>query len=284
MAHRRRAWLAALLNIVSVGLGHMYCGKLKKGILFGLSALILGNIILALLIYWDLAPFNILLPLVIIIAFWAFLLIDSWKAAGRHVNEFTPRSYNSPQYYFLYFLVFFILSWFSLPVFGTYQSFKMPASSMEDFLYPGEFFLSEVGGFENHPPARGEILIFIFPGDGATKYVKRCVGLSGDTVQIVDKQLLVNGHPALEPPTVKFIDTTESGEQKIQPRRTGGLDSRDNFGPYVVPYNHYFMLGDNRDNSYDSRFWGAVHRDLIIGSPRRTYYSPNVDRIGLRIY
>jgi signal peptidase I len=118
-------------------------------------------------------------------------------------------------------------------------------------------------------PEPGDVVIFIYPVDGATKYIKRCVAGPGDTVEVRDKALYVNGVRFEDPPESKFVDP------HVQPRRPGGKSSRDNFGPIVVPINSYFMMGDNRDNSYDSRFWNAVPRDLILGEAMMIHWSWN---------
>ncbi len=165
------------------------------------------------------------------------------------------------------------------------EAYKIPSQSMEDTLLVGDFLLANKFIYgarlplvdwrlpSIRDPKQGDVVIFIFPRDGVTKYIKRCVAVAGDTVLIADKQLFVNGKPFVNPPDAKFIDTTNSGKQNIQPRLPGGLDSRDNFGPYVVPQNSYFMMGDNRDNSYDSRYWGVVSKDLILGEAMAIHWS-----------
>lgn len=165
------------------------------------------------------------------------------------------------------------------------EAYKIPTASMEDTLLVGDFLLAnkfvygaQVPLFGWRLPAvsdpeRGDVVIFVFPGDGVTKYIKRCVGLPGDTILVRDKQLFVNGQPLPSLGEVKFIDTTDTGEQIILPRRMGGQNSRDNFGPYVVPRNSYFMMGDNRDNSYDSRYWRAVPKEMILGQAMVIHWS-----------
>lgn len=165
------------------------------------------------------------------------------------------------------------------------EAYKIPTASMEDTLLVGDFLLANkfVYGAQVpllgwrlpavSDPERGDVVIFVFPGDGVTKYIKRCVGLPGDTILVRDKQLFVNGEPLPSLGEVKFIDTTDTGEQIILPRRMGGQNSRDNFGPYVVPRNSYFMMGDNRDNSYDSRYWRAVPKEMILGQAMVIHWS-----------
>ncbi len=167
------------------------------------------------------------------------------------------------------------------------EAYKIPSQSMEDTLLVGDFLLANkfvygaqlpvVGwrlpAFKDPNP--GDVVIFIYPIDGVTKYIKRCVGVAGDTIQIKNKILYVNGDIFENPEYMKFIDTLSNGELNIQQRRPGGLDSRDNFGPYVVPADKYFMMGDNRDNSHDSRWWGPVPRENVLGEAMMIHWSWN---------
>lgn len=167
------------------------------------------------------------------------------------------------------------------------EAYKIPSQSMEDTLLVGDFLLANKFVYGARmplvdwrlpaisEPEPGDVVIFIYPRDGVTKYIKRCVAGPGDTVEVKDKTLFVNSAEFPMPEFAKFIDTTDDGSVRIQPRRDGGLDSRDNFGPYVVPENCYFMMGDNRDNSYDSRWWGPVPYELILGEAMAIHWSWN---------
>ena len=169
------------------------------------------------------------------------------------------------------------------------EAYKIPSQSMEDTLLVGDFLLANKFIYgarvplvnwrfpSMREPQPGDVVIFIFPGDGVTKYIKRCVAVAGDTVLVKDKELYVNGQLFGDNFYAKFIDTAPNGEQNIQPRRPGGQDSRDNFGPYVVPKDCFFMMGDSRDNSYDSRYWGAVHKELVLGEAMMIHWSWNED-------
>jgi signal peptidase I len=165
------------------------------------------------------------------------------------------------------------------------EAYKIPSASMEDTLLIGDFLLANkfVYGARLplvnwrlpaiHEPERGDVVIFLYPVDGQTKYIKRCVGVPGDRIQIKDKELFVNGERFPDPVFAKYIDTNRTGQQQIQLRRPGGLDTRDNWGPVVVPKDCYFMMGDNRDNSADSRFWGFVRKDLVLGKALLVHWS-----------
>ena len=160
------------------------------------------------------------------------------------------------------------------------EAYKIPSASMEDTLLIGDFLLANKFVYGARlplvnwrlpavsEPEVGDVVIFIFPGDNkGTKYIKRCVGTPGDTIEIKDKELFVNGTRFPDPPHSKFTDP------RIRPRGPGGKVSRDNFGPFIVPEGHYFMMGDNRDNSWDSRFWGTVSSDRILGEAMVIHWS-----------
>ncbi len=167
------------------------------------------------------------------------------------------------------------------------EAYKIPSQSMEDTLLVGDFLLANKFIYGARvpianwrfpairDPQAGDVIIFIYPLDGVTKYIKRCVAVAGDTVLVKNKELFVNGKRFEDAGFTKFIDTLPSGKQSIRPRRAGGQNSRDNYGPFIVPRDCFFMMGDSRDNSSDSRVWGPVHRDLILGSAMAIHWSWN---------
>jgi signal peptidase I len=115
--------------------------------------------------------------------------------------------------------------------------------------------------------ARGDLVVFWFSGEPGKSYIKRVVGLPGDRIQIVDKKVFVNGK-LFETPEAVYDDPT------IIPAPHGlGESARDNMGPAEVPANSYFVMGDNRDHSYDSRFWGFVPMDAFRGKALFIYFS-----------
>jgi signal peptidase I len=164
---------------------------------------------------------------------------------------------------------------------------------MENTLLVGDFLLvnkAEYGavipGLRLHLPAlrqphRGDVLVFNPPHEPAKNYVKRLVGLPGDTLEMHEKVLRVNG-VRLREPYVQYIDRAGDAVHPGMAWQSHYLNastprayhpSRDNWGPIVVPSGKYFVLGDNRDNSEDSRYWGFVDRDAIRGRPWFVYYS-----------
>lgn len=148
------------------------------------------------------------------------------------------------------------------------EAYRVPSSSMEDTLLIGDFVLSNkviFGGRipftgwrlpDIRHPQQGDIITFKWPGDRKTDYVKRCVAVAGQVVEVRDKILYVDGKVFPDPAHAKYIG---------QGRPFDKGDRRDNFGPFTVPPGTIFAMGDNRDNSYDSRYWGPVPLDLVEG-------------------
>ena len=156
-----------------------------------------------------------------------------------------------------------------------FQAFSIPSGSMQPTLLVGDYLLVNKfsygirNPFTNKvwiplgAPHRGDVVVFIFPQDPSKDYIKRVIGLPGDRVQIVNKQVYINGQLIVTPQAV-YQDSE---------RLPGSQVTRDNFGPVVVPASSYFVMGDNRDQSYDSRFWGFVPDDALRGRAFLIYFS-----------
>jgi signal peptidase I len=154
------------------------------------------------------------------------------------------------------------------------QAFRIPSSSMEstllvgDFLFVNKFLYGAQFPFSSwrlpalREPQAGDIIVFKSPTDGRD-FIKRCVAVAGDTVEMRNKRLYVNGVETPEP----YVQHTDS---RVLLSTQG---PRDNMGPVVIPEGHIFMLGDNRDNSHDSRFWGPLPVDRVRGKAMFIYFS-----------
>lgn len=178
-------------------------------------------------------------------------------------------------------------------------SYKVPTGSMEDTVLIGDFmFVNKfvygartpdwIGvpftrtGF-NIPwfrfpaitdPKQYDIIVFKYPVDPFLDYIKRCIAVGGQTLEIKNKVVYVNGERFPRPPHMKFIDPNIlSYENRRFSVFRSDIGSRDNFGPITIPPNSYFAMGDNRDNSLDSRAWGFVPHDNIIGKPLIIWFS-----------
>jgi len=153
------------------------------------------------------------------------------------------------------------------------QAFKIPTGSMESNLLIGDHLLVNKFIYGYHSGAlgrllpykdlkRGDVIVFKYPHSPDVAYVKRLIGLPGDKVEMVGRKLYINGNP-LEENYTQYIDPGSEYER---------------YGPYQVPEGQYFAMGDNRDNSQDSRFWGFVPRDHIIGRALVIYWSYETPR------
>jgi len=164
------------------------------------------------------------------------------------------------------------------------QAFKIPSGSMKDTLLIGDHILVSkfIYGvkipFSNatiipvKEPRRGDIIVFRFPEEPDKDFIKRVIGVAGDTVEIRQKKVFVNGRPLNH-------DYGIYTDPHVIP---GTVQPRDNFGPVTVPAGKLFVMGDNRDHSYDSRFWGFVDMDDVKGKAFMIYWSWDRDDFDVR--
>ena len=161
-----------------------------------------------------------------------------------------------------------------------FQAFKIPTGSMEDNLKVGDHIIVNkfiygpaADALKGHIPLRdirrGDIIVFRYPLQPDTDFVKRVIGMPGDILEIRDKKLSINGK-MLDEPYVVHVDPNVF---PLQPALPEPYRSRDQFNPYLVPPGQYFAMGDNRDRSSDSRYWGTVPRSMIKGRAFMVYWS-----------
>jgi signal peptidase I len=165
------------------------------------------------------------------------------------------------------------------------QAYKIPSGSMKPTLLIGDHILVSKFNYGIRlplvrstlipvgTPRRGDIVVFIYPEDRSKDFIKRLIGLPGDTIEIRNKNILLNGLPWSDTRGV-YVDTL------IIP---GSVQPRDNFGPVTVPEGSLFVMGDNRDESYDSRFWGFVPMKDVLGKALIIYWSWNQENNGVRL-
>lgn len=144
------------------------------------------------------------------------------------------------------------------------SAYKIPSKSMEDTLLSGDFVLVNKLVYDYGDPQPGDIIVFKYPLNPDKTFIKRCVAIEGQTVHIVNKVLYVDGERIQNRNWENFNDPL------VLPPE---YSARDNFGPYQVPKGQVCVLGDNRDESRDSRFWGFLEKRHIIGKPVIIYWS-----------
>jgi signal peptidase I len=167
------------------------------------------------------------------------------------------------------------------------QAFKIPTGSMENNLLIGDHLL--VNKFVFSPTAssleralmpigtikRGDVLVFKSPVEPERDLIKRVIGLPGDKLEQKEKKIFINGQP-LDEPYVFFLEPPRHNSELSEASTTS--DPRENYGPVTVPPNQYFMMGDNRDNSLDSRYWGFMPGDYVKGKAVMIYWSYESER------
>ena len=167
------------------------------------------------------------------------------------------------------------------------QAFKIPTGSMENNLLIGDHLLVNKFVFAPtstrlermllpiDPIRRGDIIVFKYPEEPERDFIKRVIGLPGETLELKNKKVYINNKP-LDEPYVHFL---------VQPddENGGDFDVRVRYGPVTVPDGHYFMMGDNRDNSQDSRYWGFLPQDYVKGKALFVYFSFGEEEGGLSV-
>jgi signal peptidase I len=233
----------------------------------------------------------ILIALILFVLRFVFLFFDK-NAKGELVKKLNKEildwiNTGLSALFFAFLIMYFIV-----------QAFKIPSGSMlntlliKDHLFVNKFIygmrlpipakdvnkhlkieMKRVLKISN--PKRGDIVVFVFPEDRSKDFIKRCVGVPGDKIEIVDKVLYVNDKKQDEP----YVIHTDAITYPNDPFLPENFRKRDNFGPIIVPAGHYFMMGDNRDSSYDSRYWGALPSDFIKGKALVIYWPLNRIRL-----
>lgn len=274
---KRHPWVAGLLSAMTIGLGHVYVGQGTKSIKFFVGLLAAYVVVMSGLYFGSAVGFACsTIAIVIAIGIWVFALIDAVKKAkAAHPYELKP--YNRWYVYVGVLLLPSILSSGVKTVFV--KAYTIPAGSMLPTLEIGDHILVDRLAYGVHLPftdryltrfaavQRGDLVVFMYPEDRTKEFVKRTIAVAGDTVELRKQELFINGKP-VEEPYAYFIGYDQRG---------GAAGIGDDYGPRTVPERSVFVLGDNRDRSYDSRFWGFADLDDVRGQAFRIYWSWNRD-------
>ena len=261
----RRPWLAAVLTLLETGLGHIYAGNPKRGIVLYCIAqcpFLVFAVSLTAIVTTAVFRASAILA---VIAFAIYCVVDAVLIARRRKENYRPAKYNRWFVYVGYLLVAGLLGQACASFIVTpylIQAFKMPTGSMEPTLLIGDHILVDKHIYRANEPQRGDVIVFRYPRNPETAYVKRLIGEPGDMVEMVGRTVCINGKPIVE-----------NYAQYIDP---GSINAH--YGPYRVPPGQFFVMGDNRDASQDSRFWGFVPRENLLGKPLIIYWSFEIGR------
>jgi signal peptidase I len=273
MRKKRIPIIAALLSFLIPGLGQLYNGQIVKGICFFLANLLIPTLLLLAGLQFQF--YGLVAFLFFIILIWFFIIGEAFFSA-RKIREFSVKGYNK---WYIYLLIIILMhgTSFIIPsdfiasitsdVLG-FRAYKMPTGSMEPTLLIGDYIITDSKYFKKNELKRGDLVIIPYPKDPAKKFIKRVIVLEGEKIEIKDKQVYINDEAI--PESYKVHNDISFGQ-------------RDNFGPELVPSDHCFILGDNRDNSMDSRDWGSIPISEIKGKPLYIYWAKDKNRIGKKI-
>ena len=267
---KRRWWLAGLFSYLVPGLGQVYNGRAMRGLLIYCLFSIWGSLIFNIGLHamrggfpgGHTIAFFIGLVVSLLIGLW--IIVDAVRGALRSGPDFRLKPYNR---WYLYLIVIAISQGESYFLKNSVKDilvepYKISTVSMSPTLEPGDLILCNRLYYAKHNVQRGDLIVFAYPKDERLPYVKRVAALPGDTVIVTKHKVYVNGYRIDINGQVDSADSIteipQNTEQNI---------------PVVVPRDHYYVLGDNRMNSLDSRHWGTIARHLIHGKTSIVYLS-----------
>ena len=275
---RRNPFVAFLLSFFCRGLGQLYNGQLKRAVVFFSLELIL-SIMACILFRHMLASFDTAVTALTIIvsigiAFMVFVAVDAYRGASR-TRELKLKRYNRWYIYVALMLasIYLINPTFSLLITRNFKAYTIGSSGMKPALLVGDHLGCDVTYWRAHKPQRGDLVIFINPEDRTNDLLKRVIAVEGETIEIRDKRVYIDGQKIEDPWGVHLESTIIAAH--VLPR--------DNMAPVRIPEDSVFVLGDNRDRSLDSRFWGPVDMRDLTGRPLYIYWAKDRHRIGMSL-
>ncbi len=264
----KEPWVAVILSLTLPGVGHVYAGRAKRG----LALFCVGAVAEILIAAYVLHPSTriglafILAAALFSIAFALYIMIDAYRSAKAwNIQHAAPRRPRWKRALLIFAALLLVLILNPTEHVGDYvrenvvQAFELMGHAMEPTLIPGDRVLVDKRIYGRSEPRRGDIVVFRYPPDPTRVFLKRIVGLPGDRVEIRSGRLYIGGREVIEHP----VKGVPSGY----------------YGPETVPPDAYFVLGDNRNNSEDSRAFGSIPRGSLLGKVTKIYYP--LDRSGL---
>ena len=284
-----RPWLAALLSVLSPGLGHIYAGHVRRGITVFLSVLVSGGVLLFAMVRAPWPPLNVMFPVVGLLALLVFVATDAWQSARRPA-AWRPRGFLGLLLVVVSAVVAGTLTDSLTAAFSARvaKAYRIPTGSMAPTLLPGDYLFAAPVGAESL--RRDQVVVF---HRDDRSFVSRIAGLPGDTLAMRAGTLIRNGEPVKEPyahlgqipDSLVVASADDFGWQQqylLATETTAFAPTRRTWGPIVVPHDSVFALGDNRDDSFDSRYTGFLPISRVNRYPARIYFSWDRERRRLR--
>lgn len=268
-----RPWLAFFLGLWAPGLGQAYAGAWRRGAVIWIMAMALAvaafhspvAATFAGLVVWMLTA----------AAFTIWALVDGARQARARRGEARGR-WNRWYVYVGWGLLSSVAGYALLATNVRYRAFWIPSRSMEPTLLVGDHLFAEMRRADERHFERGDLVIVLWPDNPVTPLVRRVIGLPGETLEIRAKRVLIDGLEVPDPWAVHTDPRTYPDSDAIE----GPYRLRDHLAPFTVPEGSYFVLGDSRDRSIDSRFEGPVPDTYIVGRPLYLYWAKDRSRIG----
>ena len=264
---KRKPIIAFLLSVFTPGLGQIYNGRFKRGVILYLVQLIVFLVLILLGLFSKF--YGAIIILVFALGFLIFIWLDALFDAIR-LKEVPLKRFNK---WYIYLVILLIHAFVIQPVVSSaikkniVRAYKFPSSSMEPTLFPGDYFLVDMKTYKTEKPKRGDVIVFEYPKDPTKVFVKRVIATEGEKVEIIRNKIYINDQ-LIDDPWGRFTLTRPTTED---------------FGPVRIPEGSLFVMGDNRDNSQDSRFWGFVNIKKVKGKVLYLYWAKNKARIGMEI-
>lgn len=328
----RKSWISAVLTIGMPGLGHIYCGQLKNGLLFYSLVILVNATAFSTYLIRSFFPFNIILSLLFLPVIDVVLIINLISHIKSLGGEYHLQQFNR---WYVYLAVWSLSTFVVLPLVKVtlnailIETFTVPSSAMENTIFTGDWIIADKLKSSAINPEERNVVVFNYPHNPKDKSVKRLIAGPGQTVEIREREIYVDGRHIRDPEDVKFLNNNPQPKDWIDPnifpRGNGNKDHYqlirvpakgdtlsaihdratlwyvaimdghsvrlDNeqividdepVGYYIPEQDYYFMMGDNRDQSFDSRFWGFVPHEYILGKALYVYWSRDPESQSVR--
>lgn len=311
--------LTVIISMVLPGSGHFYLGYPRKALTL-LGSLLIFNYTLMYIYTIYVTPQFIIISLLIFLSMYIYIIYDALKIIKLQKTIY--KKYNHWVFTIFIYIPIMYLVILVIKTIVPIRTFSIPAISMEDTIFKGDYIVAT----KKDKLKRGELSIFRYPNNPSIFYLKRCVAIGNDEIIYMNKQLLIHFHEGdkyilnhyksnqittidnklwvinpyiLKFPTIKY-DTNETTsfeyltimhnyKKDIGMTFKENIHNKSHFFYTKVSAEHFFMMGDNREHSNDSRFWGSVNGNLLFGEPKMIYFNLNNDwiinwdRVGIKL-
>ena len=283
---KRNPFAALILSMAATGLGHVYCGRLTKGLVLFFISFAFSPIIITGIqsISSTFSLITVILSVLILIGVFVYAAIDAFITARKTPSPYQLREFNR---WYIYLLFIVVSLTYPTNVSSNIrsdlvQAFKIPSASMVPTILKGDYVFLNKAVYRMQAPKRGDMVIFVNPNDRRKNWIKRIVALPNDTVEIRNNVLLINDEPLVYRPVSKnevlqiknqitgSVMEEINGSTRYSIMITNGDGA--NFKKTTVPNGHCFVLGDNRGNSTDSRQLGPIPLRDVMGRVDFIYF------------